>query len=253
MDRRQFLRGFAASACLCPACATVARASEAPHWSYEGHGAPKEWGSLSPEYAACSAGKEQSPIDLKGPIPAMLRPPVINWQPGPCEVLNNGHTIQVNCSPGSNLVLDGMVYDLLQFHFHRPSEHTIEGIVFDMEAHFVHKAPTGGLAVLGVMISKGAANTALEPVWKVMPDKAGAKVAMDQPLNPVTLLPTDSTTYRYAGSLTTPPCSEVVSWVVYRQAVTASDEQIKRFAALFPNNARPVQPLNRRKLLLDLL
>ena len=256
MDRRSFLRHASGAACLCGACGggiAQALASEAPHWAYEGHGGPAEWGGLAPEYAACSMGKEQSPVDLSKAIGAIMGDPVPSWRPLPLKVLNNGHTIQVDGAGGGSLALDGKTYELLQFHFHHPSEHTLDGAQFDMECHFVHKGEDGALAVLGVMIAKGAPNPALEAIWQVMPAKGGDSSTANTMLDATQLLPKDPVTFRYAGSLTTPPCSEVVQWVVYRQAITASAEQIARFAQLFPNNARPVQPLNRRKLLLDVL
>jgi len=256
MDRRSFLRRVATgAACFCGACSGIGKAlaSEGAHWAYEGHGGPAEWGGLAPEYAACSMGKEQSPIDLKQPVAAIMGDPVPAWRPLPLKVMNNGHTIQVDCTGGGTLALDGKSYDLLQFHFHHPSEHTVDGAVFDMECQFVHKAADGALAVLGVMIAKGAPNPALEAIWQVMPDKAGETATGTTLLDASMLLPQDVVTFRYAGSLTTPPCSEVVQWVVYRQAITASAEQLGRFAKLFANNARPVQPLNRRKLLLDVM
>ena len=256
MDRRSFFRHATGAVCLCGTCGSglsPALAADEVHWSYEGHGGPAQWGSLSPVYAACSMGREQSPIDLTKPIAAIMGDPVPAWRPLPLKVSNNGHTIQVDCSGGGSLVLDDKSYDLLQFHFHHPSEHTMDGAAFDMEGHFVHKAADGGLAVLGVMIAKGAANPALEAIWQIMPGKAGEAVTANDLFDPSVLLPQDAVTFRYAGSLTTPPCSEVVQWVVYRQAITASAEQLARFGALFPNNARPVVPLNRRKLLLDVL
>lgn len=260
MDRRSFLRRATASgaACLCGTCTgltpRLALASEgAPHWAYEGHGGPEEWGSLAPEYAACSIGKEQSPIDLTRAIPAAVADPKLDWKAQPLKVLNNGHTIQVDCAGGGQMVVDDTVYSLLQFHFHHPSEHTIDGAPFDMECHFVHKAADGGLAVLGVMIATGAFNPALEAVFKIMPAEGGKTVTGPAQFDPNTLLPKSWVSFRYAGSLTTPPCSEVVQWVVLRTPISASSEQIARFTKLFANNARPVQPLNRRKLLLDVL
>jgi carbonic anhydrase len=259
MQRRQLLRHIIASAaCVCPVCgpllkSAVASESAHPHWTYEGHGGPADWGKLAPEYAACGMGKEQSPVDLAKGIPAMMGDPVVKWVPGALEVVNNGHTIQVTCPKGSVLMLDGISYELLQYHFHRPSEHTVAGVSFDMEVHFVHRNDGGNLAVLGVLIKPGEANSAIETIWRVMPELGGETAKTDTMLHPAAMLPKDSTTFHYAGSLTTPPCSEVVSWVVYRQPITASAEQIARFARLFPHNARPVQPLNRRKLLLDVL
>lgn len=266
MERRAFLRHFATAAVVCPVCSMLgakaafadatapAHAAHPPHWDYEGEAGAEAWGQLAPEYGACSTGREQSPVDLNDAIHAKLDSPAPEWQALPLEVVNNGHTIQVNCVKGASLTLDGVSYDLLQYHFHHPSEHHIAGTSFDMEVHFVHKAANGNLAVLGVMIAKGDENPALESIWKLMPEKAGDLVKSAQTLNPEALLPEDDqVSYRYAGSLTTPPCSEIVSWVVYRTPITASSEQIAQFARLFPLNARPVQPLNRRKLLLDLL
>jgi carbonic anhydrase len=255
MDRRSFLHGAVGAACVCGSCSGVGRAlaNDAPHWTYEGHGGPAEWGDLAPEYAVCGRGHEQSPVDLTQPIGAILPDPLISWRPVPLKVLNNGHTIQVDAADGGSMILDGVAYTLLQYHFHHPSEHTIEGVAFDMECHFVHKAADGGLAVLGLMITKGETNPALEAIWRLMPAMAGERAAADSPFDPLALLPASHITFRYAGSLTTPPCSEVVHWAVLRRPVTASAAQIERFASLFPNNARPVQPLNRRKLLLDVL
>jgi carbonic anhydrase len=270
MDRRSFLR-HTTTACLCGLCGggigrvlaaehgaaaghvAAEHGASPPHWAYEGHGGPAEWGTLAPEYAACSIGKEQSPVDLTKPIAAMMADPVVAWRPVPLKVLNNGHTIQVDCTNGGTMTLDGDAFNLLQFHFHHPSEHTIDGAAFDMECHFVHKAADGRLAVLGVMMVAGPANPALEAVWRVMPDKGGETVQAEGLLDPSSLLPKQAVTFRYAGSLTTPPCTEVVQWVVHREPVTASAEQLARFAKLFSNNARPVQPLNRRKLLLDVM
>lgn len=271
MERRAFLRHFAHAAMICPVCCQLAAraafaaeeahggahagaaAAHPPHWDYEGAGAPDKWGQLSPDYAACGAGREQSPINLDQPIAALLQAPAPHWTPMPLEVLNNGHTIQVNCAKGSSLELDGVPYELIQYHFHHPSEHLIAGTAFEMEAHFVHRSADGNLAVLGVMIARGEANSTLETIWRHLPNKAGETARADLQLQPATLLPKDSASFRYAGSLTTPPCSEIVSWVVYRTPISASAEQIGAFAKMFPNNARPAQPLNRRKLLLELL
>lgn len=252
MKRRAFLTA-AAALCACPSCLAAADGhGKAPHWGYAGREGPENWGRLSRDFAVCGAGREQSPIDLNNAIPAVVGDPVVQWQRTPLVVVNNGHTIQVDVAAGSSMILDGAVYQLLQFHFHHPSEHTVDGIAYPLEVHFVHKG-AAGLAVLGVMFQEGPPNPTLGAIWDLMPAKPGQvrdPVAM---LAPEALLPADATTWRYAGSLTTPPCSEVVSWVVYRQAVTASAQQIQAFAALFPLNARPVQPLNRRKLLLDVL
>ncbi len=254
MHRRTFLSAAAAAVCACPSCLAVASEShgQAPHWSYSGKTAPETWGRLSSEYAACSTGREQSPVNLTRAIPAVTGNPVLQWGDTPLRVLNNGHTIQVDVAPGSSMMLDGDFFQLLQFHFHHPSEHTVDGVHYPLEAHFVHRGPTG-LAVLGVMFVEGPAHPTLAAIWDLMPPLPGSARDAAAAISPIHLLPADPTTWRYAGSLTTPPCSEVVSWAVFRQPVTASPQQLQSFAALFPNNARPVQPLNRRKLLLDVL
>jgi len=256
MDRRSFL-WRAGAACLCGACGGLASrstlASEAaPHWTYEGHGGPADWGHLSPEYGACSIGKGQSPVDLSNAVAEALPHPKVAWKPVPLKVLNNGHTIEVAGAGGGTIEVDGAIYSLAQFHFHHRSEHTVDGKPFDLECHFVHKAvePGGGLAVLGVLIAAGDANPAVERIFAIMPASAG-ETAANEPFDPTALLPKELATFRYSGSLTTPPCSEIVQWAVLKQPISASAEQIARFAALFPNNARPIQPLNGRKLFIE--
>lgn len=252
IDRRTVLRSTAFAAIGCACCGGLSRsalASDGAAWSFEGQTGPAHWGSLGTEYAACGTGVEQSPIDLASPIPAEFQPAALRWQDDTDgQVINNGHTIQVNVPNGSAVKLDGTTYELLQFHFHHPSEHLIDGKALAMEAHFVHRSAAGGLAVLGVMIGEGAENAALAPIWSAMP-----KEKSEGPVVPVALkafLPADRAQFRYAGSLTTPPCSEIVNWVAYKTPVEASRAQIEAFATLFPMNARPVQPLNRRFLLL---
>jgi len=250
MNRRSFLHRAAGAACL-GALGGAARAGEGAHWGYEGAGSPAHWGEMSSDYALCGHGHEQSPVNLTHPIDAIEPEPMVDWRPLPLLVRNNGHTIQVDAAGGGAIALDGVRYSLLQYHFHHPSEHTIDGRAFEMEAHFVHKAADGGIAVLGVMITKGEANPALGVIWDLMPDQADPAPRAGGVFDPRRLLPAEHASFRYAGSLTTPPCSEVVQWAVLRQPITASAAQLDRFTRLFPVNARPLQPLNRRKLLLD--
>ena len=254
MNRRHFLQaGGAMLACpLCSALAgRAARAAEhKPHWSYGGASGPDAWGTLDPAYGACGAGTQQSPIDLSAAVRAELAPVGVRWQQVTLNsVVNNGHTIQVNTPQGGHIDLDGVRYDLLQFHFHHLSEHTLGGRHFPLEVHLVHKAAGGeGLAVIGVFFEEGAENTVLAPVWQAMPrqEGEGASAAV---VDPAGLLPASRAAFRYAGSLTTPPCSEIVSWTVFAAPLSASGAQIAAFAELFPNNFRPVQPRNRRFLL----
>jgi carbonic anhydrase len=146
-------------------------------------------------------------------------------------------------------VISGTRYELVQFHFHHPSEHLLSGKKFDMELHFVHRSEAGRLAVLGVFIQPGAANAALGPIWAAMPAEAGPARDAGAVVRPAALLPATRGYFRYTGSLTTPPCSEGVLWTVYKDPIEASPDQIRRFAALFPVNARPAQSVARRYLL----
>ena len=244
LSRRSFIAASgAAVVAACPVCRAFA--AEGPHWTYD---EAAHWGDLSPDFQVCGLGAEQSPIDLVDPVPAELGDVAVKWQPKGGVVVNNGHTIQVNTEAGSAADIAGKSYDLLQFHFHHPSEHTVAGAAHAMEAHFVHRAADGGLAVLGVFLVPGAENGTLARVWGKVPDEEG-EAELDGALDLSTLLPSDRAYYRYAGSLTTPPCSETVLWTVFANPVEVSDAQIAAFAALYPMNARPIQDLNRRFLL----
>ena len=256
---RRSLFGFTAAA-FCPLCGPALAADPAlgaphptgspPHWGYEGANGPTHWGELSADFRTCSIGMQQTPIDLAGAIKAQPGPLRIDYRPMPLRVVNNGHTIQVNTPPGNRLQIAGKTYELLQFHFHHPSEHLLAGKAFDLECHFVHRAADGALAVIGVFIRPGAANASLTPIWQAMPTAPGPEKAVSGvTVDTAGLLPKHQAYYRYFGSLTTPPCSEGITWTVFRTPVHASHAQIRRFAALFPMNARPVQPLNRRFLL----
>lgn len=239
----------------CPICTSLAspaaRAADAkPHWSYGGATGPDAWGGLDPAYGVCGAGTQQSPIDLAMAVKADLAPVAVQWNPVRLTaVVNNGHTIQVGTPGGGHITLDGSRYDLLQFHFHHMSEHTLAGKQFPLEVHFVHQAAGGdGLAVIGVFFADGAENATLAPIWQAMPGRKGV-ASTGATIDPAALLPASRTAFRYAGSLTTPPCSEIVSWTVFAEPLTASAGQVAAFAKLFPNNFRPVQPRNRRFLL----
>ena len=243
-------RGLLLGALACPVClaAGAAFAADGPHWGYAGEHGPAQWGALGGDNAVCGAGREQSPVDLDGAIAAQHPEVVPSLRAGPLRIVNNGHTIQVNTPSGGHTMLGDKRFDLLQFHFHHPSEHVVAGSAFPLEVHLVHRAADGELAVLGVFFRPGAANPALAPVWAALPGSKGPEVVGTAMVDPAALLP-GGKVFRYAGSLTTPPCTESVQWVVYETPATASDEQFARFAALFPNNARPVQPLGRRFLL----
>ena len=219
------------------------------HWTYSGHEGPEYWGSLSPDYAACSGGKNQSPVDIAAMAEAELSPIEFAYQSGGDSVVNNGHTIKVGYAAGSSISVDGHSYELKQFHFHAPSENLIEGQSFPMEMHLVHADSSGNLAVVGVMFKEGETNAELEKAWAVMPDHEG-EAKPSAALAAEALLPGNHDYYRFSGSLTTPPCSEGVLWLVMKDPVTASKAQIEAFEHVMhhPNN-RPVQPLNARKVM----
>lgn len=219
------------------------------HWGYSGHEGPEHWGELSPEYATCAEGRNQSPVNITEAIDGELPAMAFSYSAGGKEILNNGHTVQVNYAPGSTVEIEGRSFELKQFHFHSPSENTIDGKSYPLEAHFVHADKDGNLAVIGVMFEEGAANTELQKAWAQMPGKASGKEALAQTVDARALLPEKRDYYRFNGSLTTPPCTEGVRWVVMKQAETASKAQIEQFARTvgFANN-RPVQPLNARMI-----
>lgn len=240
---------------------TITTAPTTPHWSYEGEHGPADWGGLCPEFSTCGTGRSQSPIDITGATSATLPGVKTSYVPAElrivhhehvADVLNNGHTVQVNYPAGSTLVLGEESFALVQYHFHSPSEHTLEGQQFPMEMHLVHKSEQGKLAVLGVFIEEGAANPAFEPVWANLPKSKGAEVHLEHVTVDVDdLLPSERTTYRYEGSLTTPPCSEGVQWMVLGTPVALSAGQIGTFRALVAGNNRPIQPRNGRELVTD--
>lgn len=220
-----------------------------PHWSYKGADGPAEWGKLDSAYATCSTGKTQSPIDIKGAKAADLPALKMDYNAVPLNIIDNGHTIQVNYAPGSTLTVGDHVYTLKQFHFHHPSEEHINGKKYELVAHLVHADTNGNLAVVAILFNKGAANAFLDTVWKNIPSEK--EKAMDVPgvtVNVKDLLPSNLGYYTYAGSLTTPPCSEGVTWFVLKTPDTLSAEEVAAFAKHYPMNARPIQPTYGREI-----
>lgn len=217
-----------------------------PHWGYDGAVGADRWGALDPEWATCSKGKQQSPIDIS-PHVSTASAIEFHYKPTAGAIVDNGHTGQVNLTPGSSIEIDGHSYDLVQFHTHTPSEHTIAGERFPLEVHLVHKDAAGKLAVIGVLYDEGADSKALEPLWSRWPAKKDAEAKLKKPFDPATLLPTTRTVYRYTGSLTTPPCSEGVVWNVMRRPMSESKPHIQAIAGHY-KNARTVQALFDRKV-----
>ena len=235
----------------------------AVHWGYEDDNGPDAWGSMSPAWSTCAEGLEQSPIDItsasKIDLPAVeMDTPsgeeveVLN-QAGVIRELDNGHTIQINAKTGGKLTVADRSYALVQFHFHAPSEHTVDGEYFPMEMHFVHQAADGALAVVGLLMEEGSPNPGIEPLWANLPAGAGMEAAIEVPVAFAKHVFPDVGTgfYHYDGSLTTPPCSEGVKWYLRKTRTQISKEQIAAFTAVYDHNNRPVQALNDRALYLD--
>lgn len=220
------------------------------HWGYHGPYGPANWGELLPEYALCGAGRNQSPVNLTGFIEAELPPLTINYAGMVIDLRNNGHTVQADYHPGSSLVVDGRIFHLKQFHFHAPSENLLNGRAYPLEVHFVHSDDHGNLAVVAVLFQTGEENRSLSKLWDQLPEHAGTSRILAAQVRADELLPDDRDYYRYNGSLTTPPCSQGVLWLVMKQTPSVSTEQVETFTAAIggPNN-RPVQPLNARVVL----
>jgi len=228
-------------------CAHGVRA-EGPHWSYQGHGGPAEWGELDPAFATCQLGKLQSPIDIRGAKAADLPAIKFDYKPSPLRVIDNGHSIQVNYAPGSSIDVGGTRYELVQFHFHKPSEEKIDGKAHAMVAHLVHKGADGKLAVVAVLLDAGGTNPTIDTIWKNLPQEKGKEATVNATIDAATLLPADHGYYTFQGSLTTPPCSEDVRWFVLKTPVKVAGSEITAFGKIYPMNARPPQPLNGRTL-----
>ena len=247
MNRRHALKTLAGLV-LCPLCAPAGFAADAPHWGYEGEHGLAHWGDVDAASKVCSIGSQQSPIDIQSSIAAKLPPLQIAWPKKPDMIVNNGHTIQLNAEAGNTLTVGADKYDLLQYHFHHPSEHLIGGKNFPMEVHFVHRNAAGTLAVVGALMTAGKPNPAFSKIVAAMPAKEGPPVKMAA-ADPNQMLPANRGYYRYSGSLTTPPCSEVVNWLLLREPIQVAKADIDAFGKLFPMNARPAQKDNRRFVL----
>lgn len=224
------------------------RSDAGARWGYEADNGPTVWGGLDQAYSMCALGAEQSPIDLAGGQAADLSQVDFDYQGCGATIENTGHSVQVNPAPGSGIVLDGVRYELRQFHFHRGSEHTVEGVRLALEMHLVHADDSGSIAVVGVLFSEGQVNDALAPVWGHLPGRPSPARPIPGELDLASLLPAGRRAWRYRGSLTTPPCTEGVSWVILTESLSLSTGQIDAFAAIYPKNYRPVQPLGKRVL-----
>jgi len=218
-------------------------------WSYKGSEGPEYWGGISSAYEKCQSGKKQSPVNIEDfKQSTKLLPLKFVYRNSEISLHNNGHTIQGNYAPGSHIEIQGDTYNLLQFHFHTPSEHQMTGIQYDVEIHFVHKDENGRIAYVGLFVEEGMANSSLEKIWKDLPMHKGDRAAANE-LNIEDILPKERSYYHYMGSITTPPCTENVRWYLLKQSIEMSANQIDRLVRLLRFNARPTQNLNGRIIL----
>ncbi len=230
--------------------ATAQEGGHPAHWGYAGEVGPDHWAEFESDFGACSSGRNQSPVDLRNFINADLPPIAFDYQAGGHEVVDNGHSIQVNYNAGSKITVDGTDFALKQFHFHSPSENTINGKSYPMEAHYVHVDDKGNLAVVALMFEEGGSNAVLEKVWPNVPQVENGKAALRPEVSAAELLPRNRDYYRFDGSLTTPPCSEGVRWFVLKHTAKATADQLAMVGKTIGQaNNRPVQPIGARVIL----
>jgi carbonic anhydrase len=226
--------------------ASGAAAEENVHWTYSGEHGPEHWGELSEAFEACGDGRNQSPVDIVDPIDAGLGSIGISYRGSTTAVTNNGHTLQFDVGPGNSLETDGQTYELVQFHVHSPSEHRIEGEPFPLEAHFVHQNARGELAVVAVLFRDGPRNHGLATLGDSSPIQVGGKAPIEEPIAGLKIVPEGRAYYRYSGSLTTPPCTEGILWLILKEPGSLSKEQVGAFVKVIGEDARNPQPLNGR-------
>lgn len=247
--RRLALAVLALSLCGMNSLVASAQVNAGAAWGYDGKQGPLNWGRLDQAYKACSSGKEQSPIDIRGAhLDKALQPVEFHYVSGGMTLVNNGHTIQVTPPAGSYIVAGGVRYDLVQFHFHHPGEEAVKGRLPDMSLHLVHKSADGKIAVVAVRLNEGNGNAVLAALWPHLPQTVGATDKMTESMSPAGLLPTDRGYWTYEGSLTAPPCTEGVRWFVFEQQVEISRDQLKAFNALYKVNSRMLQAPHGRKI-----
>ena len=218
-------------------------------WDYSKASGPAHWAELSPDFATCKLGHHQSPIDIRETKKADLPPILFDYKPSLLQIIDNGHTVEVDYPPGSSISVGGKTYQIVQFHFHHPSEAQIRGKRSELEMHLVHSDAEGNRVVVAVLINAGRSNDFLQSIFVHVPHEKGKEEATGVTVDATTLLPESRAYFTFPGSLTTPPCSENVTWFVLKNPVEASSSQIKMFAKIYKNDARPVQPLAGRTVL----
>jgi carbonic anhydrase len=244
MHIRSHLRSASIGCALLLAAVSTAQHQPGHTWDYSTEHGPTHWGDLSPEFAPCSHGHHQSPIDIRNPQKADLPPLQFDYKPTPLDIIDNGHTIMINYAPGSSLSVGDKKYELKQFHFHRPSEEKIDGKGFAMTIHLVHADAQGKLAVVAILLRQGDDNTLVRELWSHLPKEKEKEEQLNNiQIDVDALLPADHGYYTFDGSLTTPPCTEDVTWYVLKHPVTVTAAEIERFSKLYRDDARPTQPL----------
>ena len=232
-------------------CLAWAQETKPPahEWTYDGEEGPKRWGDLKPDYATCKLGQRQSPIDIRDAKEASLPSIQFDYKPSALKIINNGHTVQINYAPGSFITVGDKRYELRQFHFHHPSEEHINGKAYGLVIHLVHADSEGHLAVVAVLLKSGSASPVIQKLWENLPKTEGKEESVSGvEINATALLPQHLGYYTFEGSLTTPPCSEGVTWFVLKTPLEGSAGQVEAFAKLYPHNARPTQPSNGRTI-----
>lgn len=226
------------------------QAGEGPHWGYTGQIGPDYWGNLADEFVTCSKGKNQSPIDIqtKDVVTAELQPLELHYDVNSTEVVNNGHTLQMNVEPGAYMMAEGVRFELLQFHLHSPSEHLVDGKAYPLEIHFVHRSKAGEIAVVGVLFEEGDHHPSVTHIEDIAP-KIGESIPFKAPLTQLVAEKELTSYYRYGGSLTTPPCTEGLRWYIWPSVMTVSSEQIDTYVEMIGFDARDAQPMNARFVL----
>jgi len=244
--------GILIAVIVCVGITSLAQQHTAPHWTYGGKEGPEHWAELDQSFSACQQGHKQSPIDIRDAKPADLPAIQFDYKSTPLHIINNGHTIQVNYAPGSAITVGGKRYELQQFHFHHPSEEHINGKGFEIVAHLVHRGGDGKLAVVAVLLDPGVEDDATANIWAHLPDHEGPEQKLDSILIDARgLLPAERGYYTFTGSLTTPPCTEDVTWFVLKTPKRIAKSQADQFGKLYPNDARPTQPLFGREVLVS--
>ncbi len=251
MKAKMNLTAAAAALAALAVTASVQAAASGARWEYQGKAGAAHWGELAPDFSACRQGKAQSPVDIRATRAGTPTPIGFGYRASAADIVNNGHTVQVDLADGGGIDVAGSNYRLVQFHFHTPSEEAVNGKRYPLVAHLVHKNDAGELAVVAVLFKRGRDNAALAPVFASLPATAGEKRAAGAEFDAGSLLPAQRAYYGYMGSLTTPPCSEGVRWHILKQPVEVSASQLAAFRKLYRMNARPVQPLNGRVVVVN--